>query len=379
MKIAFLLNDAGLYGANLSLSNMIKSYDFKDCLVLSPSKGPFLLVLNEMGISYKVVPFKFNMAVYNRNFISYILYPIRFCYYWILNKYSYPLISKIIEENDIDVIHSNNSWISIGFEIAKQKRIKHVWHLREMSDLHFYMRSFKPFEKLCEDFNNSDSVMCVSEAVKRHFYIRNKKAVVLYDAVDSIRNVQDVHYEKKNYFLYCGSLSEKKGVLDAISSFSKVSLNRDIRLYIAGTGSSRFVRKMKLLIEKEGIEGKVVLLGYRADAKELMRKAVALLMCSWHEAYGRVTVEAMMNDCVVIGRNSGGTSELIEHGETGFLFDSNNELEALMEKVLDMDTTVIRYTAREKAIHSFTEEVYGEQLKKVYDNLLTQNLRTTQE
>ena len=87
----------------------------------------------------------------------------------------------------------------------------------------------------------------------------------------------------------------------------------------------------------------------------------------------------MMNDCVVIGRNSGGTSELIEHEETGFLFDSNNELEALMEKVLDMDTTAIRDNAREKAIHSFTEEVYAEQLKKVYDNLLTRNLKTTQE
>ncbi|MDB9006004.1 glycosyltransferase [Parabacteroides distasonis] len=332
-----------------------------------------------MGVSYKVVPFKFNMATYNKNFLSFILYPVRFCYYWILNKYSYPLILKIIEENGIDVIHSNNSWISIGFEIAKQKRIKHVWHLREMSDLHFYMRSFKPFEKLCEDFNNSDSVICVSEAVKRHFHIRNKNAVVLYDAVDSIRNIQDVHYEKENYFLYCGGLSENKGVLDAISSFSKVSRNRNIRLYIAGTGSAHFVKKMKSLIEKEGIERKVVLLGYRTDAKELMRKAVALLMCSWHEAYGRVTVEAMMNDCVVIGRNSGGTSELIEHEETGFLFDSNSELEALMEKVLDMDTTIIRDKAREKAIHSFTEEVYGEQLKKVYDNLLIQNHKTTQE
>ena len=86
-----------------------------------------------------------------------------------------------------------------------------------------------------------------------------------------------------------------------------------------------------------------------------------------------------MNDCVVIGRNSGGTSELIGHEETGFLFDSNNELEALMEKVLDMDTTAIRDNAREKAIHSFTEEVYAEQLKKVYDNLLTRNLKTTKE
>ena len=49
MRVAFLLNDAGLYGANLSLSNMIKSYGFKDCLVLSPSEGPFLSLLKETG------------------------------------------------------------------------------------------------------------------------------------------------------------------------------------------------------------------------------------------------------------------------------------------------------------------------------------------
>lgn len=379
MKVVFILNDAGLYGASLSLLNMIESYNFEDYLVLIPSKGPLLSVLDKMDIPYKVIPFRLNCATYNKDWISCFSYFVRFCYYWLLNKYSYFQIIKIVNENGIDIIHTNNSRISIGFEIAKQKQIKHIWHLREFMDLDYKMRTFKPFEKLCEDFNNSDSVICVSEAVKSHFHIRNKNAVVLYDAVDSIRNVQNVHYEKENSFLYCGSLSEKKGVLDAISSFSKVSRNRDIRLYIAGTGSSRFVRRMKALIEKEGVGGKVVLLGYRTDAKELMRKAIALLMCSWHEAYGRVTVEAMMNDCVVIGRNSGGTSELIEHGETGFLFDSNSELEVLMEKVLDMDTTIIRDNAREKAIHSFTEEVYGEQLKKVYDNLLTRNLKTTQE
>ena len=38
--------------------------------------------------------------------------------------------------------------------------------------------------------------------------------------------------------------------------FEKVSRNRNIRLYIAGTGSAHFVKKMKSLIEKEGIEGK---------------------------------------------------------------------------------------------------------------------------
>ena len=59
MRVAFLLNDAGLYGANLSLSNMIKSYGFKDCLVLSPSEGPFLSLLKEMA--YRIRLFHLNL------------------------------------------------------------------------------------------------------------------------------------------------------------------------------------------------------------------------------------------------------------------------------------------------------------------------------
>lgn len=49
MRVAFLLNDAGLYGANLSLSNMIKSYGFKDCLVFVSIRRPFLVAVERNG------------------------------------------------------------------------------------------------------------------------------------------------------------------------------------------------------------------------------------------------------------------------------------------------------------------------------------------
>ncbi len=178
-----------------------------------------------------------------------------------------------------------------------------------------------------------------------------------------------IREKKESYFLYCGGLSEKKGIFDAIYSFSKMLKGRGLQLYIAGTGPTHIVKMIQAVIQKENLQEKVVLLGYRSDSKELMRKAIALLMCSKHEAFGRVTAEAMLNDCLVIGRNSGGTPELIEHGKTGFLFNTNDELTVLMEKVLSMDTTDIRDRAKEKAINSFTEEVYAEQLKLVYDSL----------
>ena len=89
MRVVFIASDASLYGASLSLINMIKSYDFGDYLVLVPSKGPLLPVLDNMGIPYKVIPFKLNSAVYDKDWLSYILYPVRLCYYWMLNKYYY--------------------------------------------------------------------------------------------------------------------------------------------------------------------------------------------------------------------------------------------------------------------------------------------------
>ena len=369
MQVLFIVNDAGIYGANLSLVNMIKSFNFKDCLVLVPAKGPLLSLLDQMSISYLIIPFRFNSAVYDSDLFSRFLYVVRLCYYWILNKYSYFRILQVLNKKNIDIIHTNDNRVSIGFEVAKRKCIRHVWHMREFLDLDYNMRPFKSFRKLCEDFNVSDSVICVSEAVKKHFNIQNKNARVIYNAVESIHNLHTTKAEKERYFLFCGSLSEKKGVFDAIYSFSKMLNGQDLQLYIAGTGLTRIVKKIEAIIQQENLQGKVILLGYRSDSKELMRKAIALLMCSKHEAFGRVTAEAMLSDCLVIGRNSGGTSELIEHRITGFLFNTNDELARYMEIVLEMDTTDIRNKAKEKAIHSFTEEVYAEQLKKVYDSL----------
>ncbi len=47
-------------------------------------------------------------------------------------------------------------------------------------------------------------------------------------------------------------------------------------------------------------------------------------MCSQSEAFGRVTVEAMMSGCLVIGANSGGTMELVSDNETGLLYTSGD-------------------------------------------------------
>lgn len=45
----------------------------------------------------------------------------------------------------------------------------------------------------------------------------------------------------------------------------------------------------------------------------------------WYEAFGRVVLEAMACGLVVIAENRGGYVDLVEHGRTGYLFDTNAE------------------------------------------------------
>ena len=55
MKIVYLVNDAGVYGANLSLINMIKGLGIsRDVFVILPSGGPFVALLESLSIHIKL-------------------------------------------------------------------------------------------------------------------------------------------------------------------------------------------------------------------------------------------------------------------------------------------------------------------------------------
>ena len=83
-----------------------------------------------------------------------------------------------------------------------------------------------------------------------------------------------------------------------------------------------------------GVADLVDFAGFLADPYEAYFKSDCLLMCSEHEGMGRVTAEAMSACVPAIGRNSGGTPEVITHGKTGFLYDTQEELVECMARMV---------------------------------------------
>ena len=72
--------------------------------------------------------------------------------------------------------------------------------------------------------------------------------------------------------------------------------------------------------------------------KELRNNIDIELVCSRNEAFGRVTLEAMLHGIPVVGSNVGGTLELIKNRETGMIYqygdinDLANKIEVLIKE-----------------------------------------------
>jgi len=109
-----------------------------------------------------------------------------------------------------------------------------------------------------------------------------------------------------------------------------------IRCVIAGEGAE--AENLRALAGQLGIEDRVQFIGRISDAEMIdhLARCRAVAFTPFNEDYGFVTVEAYMcGKAVVTCKDSGGPSELVKDGETGYVTDPNpealaNALSALM-------------------------------------------------
>jgi glycosyltransferase involved in cell wall biosynthesis len=94
---------------------------------------------------------------------------------------------------------------------------------------------------------------------------------------------------------------------------------------IAGTASSTekdYEAGVKRLAIELGVDHRVMFLGARPDAIELISEMTVMCVTSSREPLGRVILEAQVIGCPVIAPNTGGPAELVQDGHTGLLFAS---------------------------------------------------------
>lgn len=371
-RILFIANDSGPYGANQSLLNIVSFLKSKDVFVrvVFPYVGPVCDLFKERGWDYEIVNFRYELRPKTRGGISFLFNVLRNYYKIAKNLIALKILSDLVDDNNINIIHSNSSVITIGLDLAKLKNVIHVWHLREYIHPNYNLYVFGGLRKYKIKIQNSSNIICITNGVAKWFNI-GSNAFVLRDAIrKEPKYFQPI--SKSKYFLFCGSLNKNKGVEEAIMCFYKVFLkNSDYKLLIVGAGPLDYEEYLKEKVKNLNLKDSVKFLGFREDIDDLMVKATAFLMCSRNEALGRVTIEAMLNFCVVFGYNDGGTAELIEHSKTGFLYNNQEELVGYMMDIINSveSFNLVRENAYQYATSNFLEEKFGINLLEYYDSL----------
>ena len=225
----------------------------------------------------------------------------------------------------------------------------------------------------------SDYVIAITQAIYNHWGVGclNNRSSVIWNAVRKAKAILPVVENKEKYVLFCASrATENKGIFDAVDIYCKSGLSKmGYSLKIVGRTDKTTQERILHIAEKYNAEKLIFYLGYIQNIDAIMSGASAFLMCSKNEALGRVTIEAMFSGCPVIGRNSGGTKELIKHGVNGFLYKDIDEGSKYLKNLIEHPerTKQIVAEGRTFAINNFSEEVYGKKIIDIYTHLIAQN------
>lgn len=370
MKILVFSHNNHLYGANRSLLSVLlflKNMN-QDVAILLPSNGDFKDILDKLGFS-SVKFFYFPFFLYYKLRLKYIALP----FMWLWNILVFPVLLFKVKKLNPDIIYSNTAAENMGVLIAKILKIKHVWHIREFMDKDHGANFIGGNTLKSFFYNQSNGLIFVSNAVSDSITFHpNTKRKVIYNGISVKDFICKKRYDnfKSLKMGVVGVIDESKGQDKAISYFNDLlRIDPNAELYIFGQNGGFYLKYLKKLIIENDLTDKVIFKGFEKNISNIYDSIDVLLMTSRNEAFGRVTVEAMLHGVPVIGFNKGGTSELIDNGQTGFLFDNKDEFIEAFEELNNIEVyNYISEHARKNAVVQFSEERYT---KEVLDFILT--------
>lgn len=376
MNILMITHERNLNGASKSLLNLIDQMKDKHTFfVVTPfSDGPMADELKRREIRFFYHGMKRWMRRRSESWIKWKLIQIRWlCFEQFKNIVEAKKIVREIEDLSIDVIHTNVSVVNIGGLVSKMTGIPHIWYIREFGKEDFNMYPVCSSKRLYSFIDEyADTVVVISKALREKYrnLLHKTDIKLIYNGVGSENIYSERAYTcKRNQikFLISGKIQPAKCQKIAILACAELQKRgiKNFELYVAGRGN---VGDLENLFPEESEY--VTFLGQVEDMPSLRKKMDVELVCSKSEAFGRVTVEAMMAGMPVIGSNSGGTPELIVDGFNGLLFEPGNfkKLASCMELFITDQKEIEKMgrQAQEYAIEHFSIERCADEVHKQY-------------
>jgi glycosyltransferase involved in cell wall biosynthesis len=162
--------------------------------------------------------------------------------------------------------------------------------------------------------------------------------------------------------LYVGRVADGKGLETLVRAFSRSNLPV---LNIVGDGPQRATVEA---LAKELAPGRVVFHGScsKEQVERFQRSAsIGVLPAEWYENQPMSILEAFGNGLPMIGADTGGISELIEHEKSGLLFQAKNTDQLLAAMIRASDPLVANRLAERALNHARSSHSLSQHLERL--------------
>ena len=378
-NILFIHQSAELYGSDKTLLLLIKHLDKTkyQAVVILPNEGELKIELEKEKIKVVIAPV---LKLYRKMFTP------KNIFLFIKNiKITFKELDILNKEYKFDLVYSNTLAVLLGFFYARKRNIKHLWHVHEILEKPtIFSTVFRKLLRL-----KSNTLVVYNSIATQNFWRINKNSEVIWNGIekpetiskDEINHLRQTIFsanDSKIIIALVGRISSWKGQQLLLRSFFSLAKN-NINILLTFVGSpppnqELFLIELQNSILDFKLENQVIIVPFYQEISKIWQSIdIAVIPSIEPEPFGLVAVEAMLAKKPVVATNHGGLKEIVNHNETGFLVNPNDEvaLAEALKKLIDnsqlrSDFGIAGY---ETALSKFTMEKYVSGFETIFSKL----------
>ena len=288
-------------------------------------------------------------------------------------------VLKEIKNDNLDIFHGLSNELPYGIS---QKGVKSIVTIHDLI-YERYPKHYPFFDRLMYRYKTknciaqANRVLSISnqttEDLKEIYKAPENKISLIYQSCNPTYTEKPIPFEpiENDYFLYVGSIIERKNLLSILKAMAKIDAADRKKLVIVGQGGA-YYNRVKKFSEENKLESWLDWRGSmnNVELKSLYENSIALIYPSIFEGFGIPVIESMFAGRPVITSNLSSLKEA--GGDAAILVNpfEVSELAAAMKKISNLDFQASLQTKIENHLQKFDPKKLTEELIELYRSML---------
>ena len=262
-------------------------------------------------------------------------------------------MGKVFEQaSQFDVIHCHTEYFSLPFTRLVATPVVTTLHGRlDLLELQPIFTEYRDANLVSVSYNQRKPLPYVNWVA------------TVYNGID----VDSLPFERRrgDYLAFLGRISPEKGIEWAVEVAKRTGIPLKVAAKVDPADVAYYESRVRPLLDHQLVEyiGEID----QVHKGEFLRKALALIFpIHWPEPFGLVVVESLACGTPVIAGRFGSMPEIIEHGKTGFICESLEEMVLACGRISEISP----YDCRNEVEKRFSARVMAAEYERVYARMI---------